>query len=95
MTTADRSENANTTSLDVPDERDNNAELISPGTPTAKEPEAISPAVSGDTVVASKKELDGETQKRGHGKQKWIVLLTVLIIVAAGISIFLYMQNRP
>jgi RND family efflux transporter MFP subunit len=99
MTTADGSENEKTTSLDVPDERENAAEVISQAierTPTAEEPEAlISPAVSEETVVSARRELDEETQKRAPGKRKWLVLLTVLILVAASISIFFYLRNRP
>ncbi len=99
MTTADRSENEKTALLDVPDERENAAEVIFPAierTPTAEELGAlISPAVPEAAVVTAKKELDEETQKRAPGKRKWIVLLTVLILVAAGIFIFFYLQNRP
>ena len=62
MTTADRSANEKTTLLDVPDERENAAEVIFPAierTPTMEEVDAlISPAVSEETVVTAKKELD-------------------------------------
>ncbi|MGH8522945.1 MAG: efflux RND transporter periplasmic adaptor subunit, partial [Gammaproteobacteria bacterium] len=64
--------------------------------PTAEEPEAlISSAVSEETVVTSPKEQDEETHRRAPRKRKWILLLAGLILVAASISIFFYLQNRP
>ena len=99
MTTADKSQDEKTALLDEQSERQNAAEVIFPAierTPTSEEPKAVSArAVSEETVVTSRKESDEKTQRRAPGKQKWIVFLAALILVAAGISIFFYFQDRP
>ncbi len=99
MTTADRSENEKTTSLDVPDERENAAEVISPAierTPTAEEVETlVSPAVPDVAVVTVEKKPDVKTEKRTPRTKKLVFLVAGLILVAASISIFFYLQNRP
>lgn len=99
MTTADKSQDEKNALLDESAERQNAAEVIFPAierTPTAEEPKAmIARAVSEETVVTSRKESDEETQKRSPGKRKWILLLGGLILVAASISIFFYLQDRP
>ena len=65
-------------------------------TPTAKELEAlIVPGVAEETVATVKKERGAKTEKPTSGKKKWILLLAGLVIVAAGIAIFIYLRNQP
>lgn len=99
MTTADRSENENATSLDLPDGRENAAKVIPPAIrrdPATEEAETlVSPAVPDAAVSTVAKEPDLKTEKRTSTRKKLVFLLAGLIVVVAGISTFFYLRNQP
>jgi Cu(I)/Ag(I) efflux system membrane fusion protein len=104
MTTADKSQDEKPASSDASEDRETRREPISPAvetTPTAKEPEVsvaepgVPVAVSPEGAAPAEKDAGAKAEKPTSGRRKWILLLGVLVVVAAGISIFFYLQNRP
>lgn len=98
MATANDSEDGKSILLERP-LNEKTEEVIFPAierTPTAEEVGPLSsPAVSEAAVVTLEKEPDVKTEKHTPRRKRWALLLVGLILVAGGISIFFYLQNRP
>src|SRR6266542_4349187 len=95
----DRSHDTKSALLDEPEAHRQPEEVIFPAierTPTAKELEAmVSSAVPEAAAASAEQQPDAETEKPISGKRKMILLLAGSVIVAIGISIYFYLQNRP
>ena len=102
MRTTDKLQDENTALLDQSEEREAGEEIIFPAVetaPTSEELESLfaeAPvAVSPEGPAPSKDEPGQKAQKATSARQKWTLMLGGLVIVAAGIAIFFYLQNRP
>jgi hypothetical protein len=59
-------------------------------TPTAEELKAMFSPSASEVKIAVEK-----TEKHVSGAKTWPILLTGLVVLVAGISLFLYLRNRP
>ncbi len=98
----DKSQKGNSTLLDQPESAKRADEVIFPAFDTAPTSEELAKLIRFDEtptptseVMAEKKELESKIEEPVSIRKRWPLFAGVLVLVALGITAFIYLRNRP